>query len=131
VGTALQLIVAIVMPTALAGAAIGSIRAYRWCAERRRRVATLAEPIEQLCADVRRLHAQLDAVENQPGMRGKSSRVRAARAAYVDALCTACQELEVPAPAAAGGGHVPLAEIYRVEAALRRRGLDVRRTVTS
>ena len=53
--------------------------------------------------------------------------MQALRGAYLDALATACQRLEVgPRP---GGDEAPLAEIYRVEAALRQRGLDVRRDV--
>ena len=41
---------------------------------------------------------------------------------------TACQRLEVsPLPP---GDHVPQAEIYRAEAGLRERGLDVRAAAT-
>ena len=53
-------------------------------------------------------------------------RLKALRGAYVDALSTACQRLEVSPPG--GGDRAPLTEIYRVEAALRQRGLDVRET---
>ena len=52
--------------------------------------------------------------------------MRALRGAYIDALTTACERLEVSPPP--GGDRAPLAEIYRVEAALRERGLDVRET---
>ena len=52
--------------------------------------------------------------------------MRALRGAYVDALTTACTRLEVTPPS--GGERAPLTEIYRVEAALRQRGLDVRET---
>jgi hypothetical protein len=45
----------------------------------------------------------------------------------LDALCTACERLEVSPPP--GGERTPQAEIYRVEAALRERGLDVRQPV--
>lgn len=57
----------------------------------------------------------------------KAARVRSLRAAYVDVLSAACDELEVSPPAARGNSTMLLIEIYRVEAALRERGLDVRR----
>ena len=50
-------------------------------------------------------------------------------AAYLDALRTACQRLEVTPPRVTGPPGNPQAsqaEIYRVESDLRRRGLDVR-----
>ena len=49
----------------------------------------------------------------------------ALRGAYADALSLACRRLDVSPPR--GGDRAPQAEIYRVEAALRQRGLDVRR----
>jgi hypothetical protein len=56
--------------------------------------------------------------------------VGALRGAYLDALGTACRRLEVSPPAVRGSSLGPVtadqAEIYRVEAALRQRGLDVR-----
>ena len=129
VGNAVLLVGAIVFPTALGYALLGSGRAYRWFVDRRRSAratAATAEPIERLCADLRRLNAQLTATENQITLPGKGIRVRALRAAYVDALSAACTELEVAPPAACGQEAVRPAEIYRVEAALRERGLDVR-----
>ena len=127
-GTALELVAAILAPTALGCLVLGVARASRWLIERRRRAAVPNEPIERLGADLRRLHAQLEATENQPATPGKAVRVRAIRAAYLDVLCTACQRLDVAAPAP-GGEHVPLAEIYRVEADLRGHGLDVRQHI--
>jgi hypothetical protein len=50
------------------------------------------------------------------------------RGAYVDVLSVACERLEVSPPP--GGERAPLAEIYRAEAALRQRGLDVRQPAT-
>ena len=50
--------------------------------------------------------------------------MQALRGAYADALAAACRRLEVSPPP--GGERAPLAEIYRAEAALRERGLDVR-----
>ena len=128
VGTTLELVGAILLPTALGCLVLGTARAFRWLTERRRGRAVAAEPIEQLGADLRRLHAQLEATENQPATPGKAVRVRAIRAAYIDVLCTACQRLEIAAPAA-GAEHVPLAEIYRLEADLRGHGLDVRQHI--
>jgi hypothetical protein len=50
--------------------------------------------------------------------------VQALRGAYADALTAACRRLEVSPPS--GGDRAPQAELYRVEAALRQRGLEVR-----
>jgi hypothetical protein len=61
----------------------------------------------------------------------KAARVRALRAAYLDVLFATCERLEVSPPTPAGSTAVPLAEIYRAEAALRGRGLDVRRLLPS
>jgi hypothetical protein len=116
----------IIFPTAAAYAVIGGFRAFRWNSERRYRNryrAVTAEPIERLGANLRRLRAELEAVENKMGTPAKNLRLRALRAAYIDALCSACQRLEVSQPPAPGASQ---AEIYRVESALRERGLDVR-----
>ena len=48
----------------------------------------------------------------------------AARGAYIDTLSYACERLGVSPPV--GGDRARWAEIYRVEAALREHGLDVR-----
>jgi len=124
VGTAIELTVAILLPTAVGYALIGTVRGRRWIADRRRPLPE--EPVERLSADLRRLHAQLDATENAVGLFAKNLRRNAVRAAYVDALSTACRRVGVPPPVAAANASVPLAEIYRAEAALRRHGLDVR-----
>jgi hypothetical protein len=105
-------------------ASIGACRAARWLGERRR-VAPAPEPIGRLAADLRRLRADLEDTETRAGLTAKYHRVRALRGAYLDALSTACQRLNVDPPP---GDGAPLAEIYRVEAALRQRGLDVRET---
>ncbi len=128
VGTAVLLVVAIVLPTALGCAVLGAIRVHHRLAERRRRPPL--EPIEHIGADLRRLHAQLADVENQPARPGKGLRVTALRAAYVDVLSVACLRLDVDAPRASGSDRVPLPEIYRVECDLRAHGLDVRERVT-
>jgi phosphatidylserine/phosphatidylglycerophosphate/cardiolipin synthase-like enzyme len=130
VGNAVLLIGAILFPTALGYAVLGSARIYRWQAERRRAARSTVPPIERLCADLRRLNAQLTATENQMTLPGKGTRVRALRAAYVDALSAACRELEIAPPKAPSPENVTQIEIYRVEAALRERGVDVRRVAT-
>ncbi len=105
-------------------AVIGAGRAARWLGERRR-VAPPPEPIGRLAADLRRLRADLEDTETRAGLTAKYHRVQALRGAYLDALSTACRRLDVDPPP---GDGAPLAEIYRVEAALRQRGLDVRET---
>ncbi|HEX3963044.1 MAG TPA: hypothetical protein VHZ03_41495 [Trebonia sp.] len=94
-----------------------------------RRTAPPVESVQELEADLRRLRAELEDTENRPGLTAKGHRVRALRAAYLDALSTACLRLDVPPPGGdlmRGSDHVRLAEIYRAEEALRQRGLRVR-----
>jgi hypothetical protein len=86
------------------------------------------EPIERLGARLGRLHAELEDLENRSDVPVKGIRLRAVRGAYLDLLRTACERLEVSPPPP--GDHVPQAEIYRVEAGLRERGLDVRAAAT-
>lgn len=128
---AIELVLIILLPTAAGYAIIGSFRWAGWIAERWRirqqRLAPAAEPIERLGANLRRLRAELDLTETRTNIPAKNLRLRALRGAYVDALCTACERLEVSPPP--GGDRAPLAEIYRVEAVLRERGLDVRQPV--
>jgi hypothetical protein len=72
-------------------------------------------------------------METRSGVPNKHVRVGALRGAYLDALGTACRRLEVSPPAVEGhpaSPRVNQAEIYRVEAALRQRGLDVREPAT-
>ena len=88
-------------------------------------MAPSPEPIDQLAADLRRLRADLEDTETRAGLTAKYHRVQALRGAYLDVLSAACQRLDVAPPP---GDGAPLAEIYRVEAALRQRGLDVRET---
>ena len=128
-----QLLVAIVLPIAAVYSLIGGGRLARWVSEtwipeRRSRGAT-PQPVERLGANLVRLRAQLEAMETRTDLPAKNLRLRALRAAYVDALNDACLRLDVTPPASAadaGPGDVRQAEIYRVEAALRQRGLDVR-----
>jgi hypothetical protein len=116
------------LPTAVGFAVIGALRAARWLSEARYKARFRAlppEPIERLAADLRRLRAELEDTETRSGLTAKHHRVQALRGAYVDALSAACRRLDVSPPP--GGDRAPQAEIYRVEAALRQRGLDVRR----
>jgi hypothetical protein len=101
-------------------------RQYELIAEHRRPAAASSLPIEKVAADLRRLRAQLEARENRPGLAGKGMRMGAVRTAYVQVLGVACAQLEVAPPKTGAHWHTPLAEIYRVEAQLRERGLDVR-----
>jgi hypothetical protein len=129
----IELIGIVLLPTALGYALLGSVRLARWAARQRpveRRITTPvpAEPIERLAARLCRLHAELEDVENRSDVQAKGIRLRALRGAYLDLLRDACQRLEVSPPPP--GDHVPQAEIYRAEAGLRERGLDVRAAVT-
>jgi hypothetical protein len=131
-----ELIAVFLLPTALGFGALGAIRACRWAAQRRTR-PTVAEPIGRLAARLRRLRAELEDLETRQDVPHKGLRLRALRAAYVDTLTAACGRLAVSPPTGARGApprepgsRVPLAEIYRVEAALRQRGLDVRETAS-
>jgi hypothetical protein len=118
---------AIALPTVAGFALIGAWRAARWLSEVRYRARFRAlppEPIDRLEADLRRLRAELEETETRSSLTAKHHRVQALRGAYADALSSACQRLDISPPR--GGDRAPQAEIYRVEAALRQRGLDVR-----
>ena len=115
------------LPTAVGFALIGAWRAARWLAEARykaRYKARPPEPVERLQADLRRLRSELEDTETRSGLTAKHHRVQALRGAYVDALSAACRRLDISPPR--GGDRASQAEIYRVEAALRQHGLDVR-----
>ena len=114
-------------------AILGSIRAVGWAARRRSAAEAQAhpvpaEPIGRLTARIRRLRAELEALETRSDVPAKGIRLRALRGAYTDLLRVACERLEATPPPDVDP--VPQAEIYRVEAALRERGLDVRETAT-
>jgi hypothetical protein len=124
-----QLLTAIALPIAAVYSLIGGGRLVKWITEQQTR-APAPVPIGRVRADLVRLRAQLEAMETRTDLPAKNLRLRALRAAYVDALCCACQRLDVSPPdgAQAHPESVQQSDIYRMEAALRERGLDVRET---
>jgi hypothetical protein len=127
----LALVAVVFLPTAIGYGVIGAFRAARWADNWRqsRMAPPEPEPIERLTSTLRRLRAQLEDMETRTGVPNKHVRVEALRGAYLDVLGAACRRLEVSPPAIEGipgGSRANQAEIYRVEAALRQRGLDVR-----
>jgi hypothetical protein len=101
------------------GDSIRRIRLRRW------RATPAIPPLERVAADLRRLHGELTRMEDTPDSTpGRSVRLRAVRAAYRDSLLIACRALEVPVNRG-DLSRAPAAEIYRLEAELLDRGLDV------
>jgi hypothetical protein len=125
VSPVVYLILVLVLMPAAGYALIAGWRGANWLAEKRCK-APAAEPVDRLAANLRRLRAELNDTETRDGLTAKHHRLVAVRGAYIDTLTAACERLDVPPPP--GGDGTPLAEIYRVEAALRQRGLDVRET---
>lgn len=118
---------AVALPIAAVYAVIGGGRLLKWLSDQPSRPQS-PEPIEQLRAGLVRLRAQLEDMETRSDQPAKNLRVRALRAAYVDRLLDACQRLDVSPPAGVGARpeSAPQSDIYRMEAALLERGLDVR-----
>jgi len=119
----------LLIPTLAGAALLGAIRLWR-VYERRARVrrsggVVSGPPLERLAADLRRLRAELvrleDATTASPG---RQTRLRALRSAYGDCLLVACRTLDVPVSAQTS--MLPDAELFRLEVALRDRGLDIR-----
>jgi hypothetical protein len=122
-----EFLFAAALPTLAGFALIYAWRGAGWLGRARasrRAKAVAPEPLERLQADLRRLRAELEDTETRSGLTAKHHRVQAVRGAYLDALSAACLRLDVSPPP--GGDRAAQSEIYRVEAALRRRGLDVR-----
>jgi hypothetical protein len=124
VSPVVDLILVLVLMPAAGYALIAGWRGANWLADKRCKPPP-PEPVDRLAANLRRLRAELDDTETRDGLTAKQHRVQALRGAYIDTLTAACERLDVPPPP---GDGAPLAEIYRVEAALRQRGLDVRET---
>ena len=125
--TVVEFLFVIMLPTAAVFALIGAWRLAGWLGDARSKARFKAlppEPIERLEADLRRLRAELEDTETRSSLTAKHHRVQALRGAYTDALSAACRRLDVSPPL--GGDRATQAEIYRVEAALRRGGLEVR-----
>ena len=120
---------AVALPVAAIYSVIGGVRLLKWLADQQSR-PVVPEPIERVHANLVRLRAQLEAMETRSDLPAKNLRLRALRAAYVDALIDACKRLDIspPAGARARPENVRQSDIYRIEAALRERGLDVRET---
>jgi hypothetical protein len=122
VSTIVELVLVVVLMPAAGCALIGAVRAARWLAEKRRK-APMPTPDGRLKANLRRLRAELEETEASVELTAKVHHVRAARGAYLDTLAEACRRLGVAPPPGDGATQ---AEIYRTEAALAARGLDVR-----
>lgn len=123
-----EFLFAAALPTLAGFALIYAWRGAGWLGQaraNRRAKAVPPEPLGRLETDLRRLRAELEDTETRSGLTAKHHRVQALRGAYLDTLAAACLRLDVSPPA--GGDRAAQSEIYRVEAALRRRGLDVRR----
>jgi hypothetical protein len=120
----------LLIPTLVGAALLGGVRLWgtigRWLRNRRAMATGSPIPLERLAADLRRLHGQVMRIEDAPDMKpGRGLRVRALRTAYGDSLLAACRALEVSDPPT-DPARLTTSEIYRLEAALRARGLDVR-----
>ena len=126
-GAVMLWVLVLFIPTLAFGGVLAGLRVWRRADDRARQIRAdraPAEPMEQVEARLRRLRAELEAMENQPGGTAKRHRILAVRGAYLDCLTSACERFGVSPPA--GGDQARQAEIYRVEAALREHGLDVR-----
>jgi hypothetical protein len=126
-GAVMLWVLVLFIPTLAFGGVLAALRGWRRADDRARQIRaerTPAEPLLQVEARLRRLRAELEAMENQPGGTAKQHKMLAVRGAYIDVLTSACRRFTVDPPA--GGDRARQAEIYRVEAALREHGLDVR-----
>ena len=117
-------LVVVLMPVAVY-ALIGGLHAARWIDEKRRK-APPPMPVDRLAANLRRLRAELDETETSAELTAKRFHMRSVRGAYLDTLTEACRRLDVTPPP---GDRASQADIYRTEAALAERGLDVRNRV--
>jgi hypothetical protein len=114
------------LPTIAVSAILLAGRGYRRLADSRRLPPPVPEPLERIVKQLRRLRAELEATENTRRGSARQHHLRAVRGAYLDTLRTACAQLDVSPPP--GGDRARQADIYRAEAALRERGVDVAAT---
>lgn len=112
----------VLLPTIAGYAVLLAIRGYRRVAESRR-MPPPPEPVERLVTRLRRLRVELETTENTPRSPARLHHLRATRGAYLDVLQVACDRFDVSPPP--GGDLARQADIYRAEAALRERGIDV------
>jgi hypothetical protein len=124
---AFEFALAVALPVAAVYSVIGGGRLLKWISEHGTQ-AHLPDPIQQVSADLVRLRAELEATETRSDLPAKNLRLRALRAAYVDTLDEACRRMDVSPPAGfrLRPENVRQSDIYRIEAALRERGIDVR-----
>ena len=124
-GKLVLLAFAVLLPTLAFAAILASLRGFRQLSRiRREHQPQPPEPVDRLAARLRRLRAELETTENQPGGTARRHHIVALRGAYLDTLDSACRRFGISPPD--GGDQARQAEIYRVEAALRQHGLDVR-----
>ena len=123
---------AIALPIAAFYAVIGGGRLLNWVSEHHvsahRAHATASEPIPRVRANLVRLRAEVESTEMRNDLLAKNMRLRAVRAAYVDALYDACRQLDISPLPGARPDNIRQSDVYRLEIALRARGLDVRET---
>jgi hypothetical protein len=125
VSTIVDLVLVVVLMPVAVYALIGGLHAARWIDEKRRK-APPPMPVDRLAANLRRLRAELDETETSAELTAKRFHMRSVRGAYLDTLTEACRRLDVAPPP---GDQASQADIYRTEAALAERGLDVRNRV--
>ena len=113
---------AALLPTITGYAIVLAVRGYRHAAQARLRPPP-PEPMERLVSRLRRLRAELEATENASRGPARQHRLRAVRGAYLDVLGSACLRFGLSPPP--GGDRARQADIYRAEAAMRERGVDV------
>jgi hypothetical protein len=126
----LEFALAIALPITAFYAVIGGGRLLTWISEHRVAQhwapAPAPEPMLRVRANLVRLRAEVESTETRDDLLAKNMRLRAVRAAYVDSLCDACRRLDIAALPGARPDNVRQSDIYRLETALRARGLDVR-----
>jgi hypothetical protein len=123
---------AIALPIAAVYAVVGGGRLLNWISEHhiaeRQAYAPAPQPIQRVRANLVRLRAEVESTETRSDLVAKNMRLRAVRAAYVDSLYDACWQLDI-APltgAQVRPDNIRQSDIYRLETALRERGVDVR-----